>query len=159
MQALRRARSDQAGRAANSRLDAGSALADRQAVTGAREGWLRRQSIPPDSFADGPPDTGFQGLSAPWPVAARQVRIGQAEIRRRPTDNGCRRRSPGPLSRRAAATVESVAMSTILLIILILLLVSAMPAWPYSRNWGYYPTGGLTLLLIILLLLMFLRRI
>jgi len=42
---------------------------------------------------------------------------------------------------------------TILLIILILLLIGVIPAWPYSRGWGYGPTGGLGLILIILLVL------
>lgn len=44
-------------------------------------------------------------------------------------------------------------MSTILLIILILLLIGALPAWPYSRGWGYYPTGGLGLILVIVIIL------
>ena len=44
-------------------------------------------------------------------------------------------------------------MGTILLIILILLLVGALPTWPYSTGWGYYPVGGLGTLLIILLIL------
>lgn len=44
-------------------------------------------------------------------------------------------------------------MSTILFIILILLLVGALPTWPYSANWGYYPSGGLGLVLLILLVL------
>jgi hypothetical protein len=44
-------------------------------------------------------------------------------------------------------------MSTILLIILILLLIGALPAWPYSRGWGYYPSGGLGLILLILIIL------
>ncbi|GAA5234186.1 DUF3309 domain-containing protein [Verticiella sediminum] len=42
---------------------------------------------------------------------------------------------------------------TLLLIVLILLLIGALPAWPYSRGWGYGPTGGLGLLLVILLVL------
>jgi hypothetical protein len=50
-------------------------------------------------------------------------------------------------------------MSTLLLIILIILLLGALPAWPYSRGWGYYPTGGLGLLVIVLLLLIFMGRI
>lgn len=45
-------------------------------------------------------------------------------------------------------------ISTILLIILILLLIGALPTWPYSRGWGYYPTGGLGLLLIIVIILL-----
>jgi len=50
-------------------------------------------------------------------------------------------------------------MSTILLIILILILIGALPTWPHSRNWGYYPSGGLGLVLIILLILILLDRI
>jgi hypothetical protein len=49
-------------------------------------------------------------------------------------------------------------MGTILLIILILLLLGALPTWPYSRSWGYYPSGGLGLLLIIVLILVLLGR-
>jgi hypothetical protein len=45
-------------------------------------------------------------------------------------------------------------MYTILLILLILLLLGALPTWPYSRGWGYYPSGGLGLILIILLILL-----
>lgn len=44
-------------------------------------------------------------------------------------------------------------MSTILLVILILLLIGALPTWPYSRAWGYYPSGGLGLIVLILLVL------
>ena len=44
-------------------------------------------------------------------------------------------------------------MSTILLIILVLLLVGALPAWPYSSGWGYWPSGGLGLILLILIIL------
>ena len=42
---------------------------------------------------------------------------------------------------------------TIVLIILILLLVGALPAWPYSRSWGPYPSGGLGLILVIVVIL------
>jgi hypothetical protein len=44
-------------------------------------------------------------------------------------------------------------MSTIVLVILILLLIGALPTWPYSRGWGYYPSGGLGLIVLILLVL------
>jgi hypothetical protein len=44
-------------------------------------------------------------------------------------------------------------MGTILLIILILLLVGALPAWPYSSGWGYWPSGGLGLILLIVIIL------
>lgn len=47
-------------------------------------------------------------------------------------------------------------LSTILIIILFLMLLSALPVWPYSRRWSYYPSGGLGLLLIILLLIVLL---
>lgn len=50
-------------------------------------------------------------------------------------------------------------IGTILLIILILLLVGAFPSWPYSGNWGYYPSGGIGLLLIILIILLIAGRI
>jgi hypothetical protein len=50
-------------------------------------------------------------------------------------------------------------MGTILLIILILLLIGALPTWPYSGGWGYYPSGGLGLVVVILLILILLGRI
>jgi len=50
-------------------------------------------------------------------------------------------------------------LGTILLIILILLLVGALPTWPYSGGWGYYPSSGLGLLLIIIIVLLALGRI
>ena len=50
-------------------------------------------------------------------------------------------------------------MSLILLILLIVLLVGAMPAWPYSRGWGYYPSGVAGTLLILLVLLILVGRI
>ena len=50
-------------------------------------------------------------------------------------------------------------IGTILLIVLILMLVGALPTWPHSKNWGYYPSGGLGLVLLILfILLLFGRR-
>jgi hypothetical protein len=50
-------------------------------------------------------------------------------------------------------------LGTVLLIILILLLLGALPTWPHSRSWGYYPTGGLGLILIIVLILVLMGRI
>jgi len=44
-------------------------------------------------------------------------------------------------------------MSTILLVILVLLLLGALPMWPYSSSWGYFPSGGLGLILVILIIL------
>ncbi len=50
-------------------------------------------------------------------------------------------------------------MGTILLIILILLLLGALPTWPYSSGWGYYPSGGLGLVLLIVIILLVMGRI
>jgi hypothetical protein len=50
-------------------------------------------------------------------------------------------------------------MGTILIIILILVLIGALPTWPHSRSWGYYPSGGLGLILLILIILLLLGRI
>ena len=50
-------------------------------------------------------------------------------------------------------------MGTILLVILILFLVGALPTWPHSKEWGYYPSGGLGLVVLILLVLILLGRI
>ena len=50
-------------------------------------------------------------------------------------------------------------LGTILLIILILLLIGALPTYPYSRTWGYYPSGGIGLVLLIIVILLLLGRI
>jgi hypothetical protein len=50
-------------------------------------------------------------------------------------------------------------MGTILLIILILLLVGALPTWPYSSGWGYYPSSGLGFVLLIIIVLLLMGRI
>ena len=50
-------------------------------------------------------------------------------------------------------------LSTILIVILILLLIGALPAWPYSTGWGYYPGGGLGQILIIVVVLALMGRI
>jgi hypothetical protein len=50
-------------------------------------------------------------------------------------------------------------LGTILLIVLLLLLLGSVPAYPYSRNWGYYPSGGLGLVLVIVLILVLMRQI
>ena len=50
-------------------------------------------------------------------------------------------------------------VGTILLIVLILLLVGALPTWPHSKNWGYYPSGGLGLVVLILLILVLMGRL
>ena len=50
-------------------------------------------------------------------------------------------------------------MGTVLLVILVLLLLGALPTWPYSSGWGYYPSGGLGLVLLIVLILLVMGRI
>ncbi|WP_171266602.1 DUF3309 family protein [Oceanidesulfovibrio marinus] len=50
-------------------------------------------------------------------------------------------------------------MGTILLIVLIILLIGALPSWPYSRRWGYFPSGGLGLILLIVIILLLMGRI
>jgi len=65
----------------------------------------------------------------------------------------CMRRSEGK-SREATNM-----LSTILIIILILLLIGALPTWPYSSGWGYYPGGGLGLILLIVIILALMGRL
>jgi len=50
-------------------------------------------------------------------------------------------------------------MGTILIVILVLILVGALPTWPHSKNWGYYPSGGLGLVVLILIILLLTGRI
>ena len=50
-------------------------------------------------------------------------------------------------------------MGIVILIVLILLLLGAFPSWPYSRGWGYWPSGGLGLIVVIVLILLLLGRI
>ena len=50
-------------------------------------------------------------------------------------------------------------LGTILLIILILILIGALPTWPYSSGWGYYPSGGVGLVLLVVLVLLLMGRL
>jgi hypothetical protein len=50
-------------------------------------------------------------------------------------------------------------LGTILIVVLILLLIGALPSWPHSRSWGYYPSGGLGLIVIIVIILLLMGRI
>jgi hypothetical protein len=50
-------------------------------------------------------------------------------------------------------------VSTILIVLLILLVIGALPTWPYSSGWGYYPSGGLGLILVILIVLALMGRL
>ena len=50
-------------------------------------------------------------------------------------------------------------LGTILIVVIVLLLLGALPAWPHSRQWGFYPSGGLGVILLILLVLMLMGRV
>lgn len=52
-----------------------------------------------------------------------------------------------------------MSLGTILLIVLILILLGALPTWPYSSGWGYYPSGGVGLIVVILIILLLMGRI
>jgi hypothetical protein len=55
--------------------------------------------------------------------------------------------------------MEEIMLGTILIVVLILVLIGALPTWPHSRNWGYYPTGGIGFILVILVILVLLGRL
>jgi hypothetical protein len=83
---------------------------------------------------DESPDTGpFFAPPHPWCESRIAWRVGWTSNRNKEND---------------------MTLGTILLIILILLLIGALPTWPHSRAWGYYPSGGLGLVLIILIILL-----
>jgi len=50
-------------------------------------------------------------------------------------------------------------LGTILIVVLVLMLVGALPTWPHSRQWGYYPSGGIGLILLILIILLLMGRL
>jgi hypothetical protein len=50
-------------------------------------------------------------------------------------------------------------MTTILIVILIILLIGAVPSWPHSRSWGYFPSGTLGIILLIIIILMLMGRL
>ena len=52
-----------------------------------------------------------------------------------------------------------MSLGTILLIVLIIALIGALPSWPYSRSWGYYPSGGVGLIVVIVLILVLLGMV
>jgi hypothetical protein len=52
-----------------------------------------------------------------------------------------------------------MALGTILLIVLILILIGALPAWPHSRSWGYWPSGGLGVVVLVVIILLLMGRI
>ncbi len=50
-------------------------------------------------------------------------------------------------------------LGTILIIVIVLMLVGAIPRWPHSRDWGYYPSGGLGLVLLVVIILLLMGRL
>ena len=95
--------------------------------------------------------------------AARQGRLGPvARLFSLPRLCGLGGRHAGTKVRKLALEprrTQEATMRFILFIIVIILLLGALPTWPYSTGWGYYPSGGLGLILIILLILLLLGRI
>jgi Protein of unknown function (DUF3309) len=69
-----------------------------------------------------------------------------------------RRSSPAGRPAQELGRRENI-MLTILIVIAVLLLLGVLPAWPHSRNWGYYPSGGLGLVLVILVVLLVTGRL
>jgi hypothetical protein len=67
--------------------------------------------------------------------------------------------NPFPRQGLYSPNKEATMLGTVLLIILILLLIGALPRWPYSSGWGYYPSGGIGLILLILIVLLLMGRI
>jgi uncharacterized protein DUF3309 len=59
----------------------------------------------------------------------------------------------------SCAAEDSTMVGTILLIVLILAIVGALPTWPYSREWGYYPSSGVGLVVLILIILLLTGRL
>jgi len=55
--------------------------------------------------------------------------------------------------------IKAMSLGTILLVLFVLLLLGAIPAWPHSRSWGYFPSGALGLILVILIILLVLGKI
>jgi uncharacterized protein DUF3309 len=60
---------------------------------------------------------------------------------------------------RSRHVEEEERMVTLLIVLLVLMLVGVAPSWPYSRSWGYYPSGGLGLVLLIVVILLLTGRI
>src|SRR5262249_42483931 len=78
-------------------------------------------------------------------------------ISTRPATASCSGRRPrGVAAGVFHSEATTMSLGTILLIILILILIGALPTWPYSSGWGYYPSGGLGLVLVIVIILLLL---
>lgn len=62
------------------------------------------------------------------------------------------------MSPRFFFSISEVLVLTLLLLILLVLVIAGLPTWPYSRSWGYYPSGGVGVVLVIVLILFLLGR-
>jgi len=65
----------------------------------------------------------------------------------------------GVMDRSFTAERRSTMLGTILIVVLILMLLGALPTWPHSQKWGYYPSGGIGLILLILIILLLMGRL
>jgi hypothetical protein len=63
------------------------------------------------------------------------------------------------LLRNTRSRETTVMLGTVLLVLLILMLLGAIPNWPHSRNWGYYPSSGIGLILVVLVILVLLGKV
>jgi hypothetical protein len=66
---------------------------------------------------------------------------------------------PGQIACTKRKRREKIMLGTILIVLLILMLIGALPTWPHSRNWGYYPTGGIGVVVVIVVILVLLGEI
>ena len=63
------------------------------------------------------------------------------------------------IRQRGPIVAQPTGMTTLIILLLVLFAIGSLPAWPYSRAWGYYPSSGLGLLVLVMLLLLFTGRI
>ena len=63
------------------------------------------------------------------------------------------------ISAKPAARGEGDMLPTVLIVVVVLMLLGALPRWPHSREWGYYPSGGLGLVMVILVILLLMGRL
>jgi hypothetical protein len=105
-----------------------------------------------------------QGRWTPEVVQARAViSLQPGEVCRHPlkrnAESGGETASRNPQSTYREVKKKRSRMGTILIVILVLALIGALPTWPYSRGWGYYPSGGVGLIVLILVILLLLGRL
>lgn len=72
---------------------------------------------------------------------------------------GCITASDGKNTKQKDERIHIMTLGTFLFILMILILVGALPTWPHSRKWGYYPSGGLGFVVMILLILILLGKV